>query len=121
MNQDNTWKQTISFYEDLLAEGWDIKPQLELVKELAKTDSAKSFYPSISHSILCLSAQESYEEGQMLPMISIDYRGDLIFKIQFWKRPARTHDVITYEVNSTEVRSILEALFLRYKNTENQE
>lgn len=113
MNQSDMWKQTISFYEDLLEKNWDVKPQIELIKEIAETDYSKSFYPTTSHDILCLSTQDSYIKSQDFPMISIQYIGNQLFKIKFWEKPTRTHNVVTYDVPITGALSLLKSLFLR--------
>jgi len=45
------WSLTISFYERLVSEGYDLQPMRKLVREIAETKYARLFYPT--HFILC--------------------------------------------------------------------
>jgi len=109
------WDETISFYENLVTERCELAPLLSLVKKIARTDYSKVFYPSTSHDDLCISSGATYLERQDVPMITIQYTGEQFFKIQFWSKPTRTHDAVTYKCNSSESWSLLEALFTRLK------
>lgn len=115
MNRQEMWIETISFYENLVTKGYDIEPLLSLVKKIAQTDYSKVFYPSTSHDDLCISSGATYLERQDVPMITVRYVGKQFFKIQFWSKPTRTHDVVSYKCSSAENWSLLEALFTRLK------
>jgi len=94
---------------------YDLSPQLDLVKRIVVSEYADTLYPFTSHWALCISTAADVVGRENVPMICIEYRGNSSFRVEYWSRPGRSHDLQREECEASRVWPILESLFLRLK------
>lgn len=92
------WNAIAPFYRDLIDHyGWQQRPMLDLVEELACLSWTQSVYPSTSHHFLCLSLHERWEDSREAPLVGIGYSGDEeAFRVDFLHRRAGTSSTETH-------------------------
>lgn len=110
------WQIVSDSYEEWIEAGHDMKPQLDLVRQIAYSKYAEEFYPSTSMATLNISNFEHYADQIKNPSISVSYSRDQIFKITFSENPLHTHKIEKFECHQSQIFSLLESLFLRMKS-----
>lgn len=107
------WSHVIVYYEELLQEGSNILPQLELAKQIAASEYAETIYPVSYVHALNLSKTADYQDSLKKPSISIIYKRNNEFEISYLPNLMQTHNITNYTCHPSEVWSLLESLFLR--------
>ena len=113
MSETERWQWIIRSYEEWIEAGHDMKPQLDLVKQIAVSKYAAEFYPSTSMATLDISKFENHFDQIKNPSISINYSGDQFFKITYSENPSQTHNLEKFQCHQSQIFSLLESLFLR--------
>ena len=114
------WQRIINSYQEWIDAGHNIKPQLDLVEQIAKSKYAEEFYPCTSIATLIISNFENYADQIKNPSISVNFSENQSFKISFSENPSQTHKTEKFKCHQSQVFSLLESLFLRMKKHKNQ-
>lgn len=113
---DQRWQQIISFYETFDDNRYDLEPQIEIVKQIAKSEYAAELYPFTSHGILCLSTAKDEKSGLNVPMLCVGYSSDQqTFLVEYWSRPLASHDLSSRKCNAADIWRLLESLLIQLK------
>ena len=114
------WQWIINSYQEWIDAGHNMKLQLDLVEQIAKSKYAEEFYPCTSIATLIISHFETYADQNKNPSISVNFVGNQIFKITFSENPSQTHKIEKFECHQSQAFSLLESLFLRMKSSKSE-
>ena len=92
-----------------------MKPQLNLVKRLAKSKYALEFYPGTSMATLTISNFEEHTKQMETPSVSVSFLGKQSFEVTYLDNPSQNHKIVKYRCHQSQVFSLLESLFIRMK------
>lgn len=109
------WKSVSNFYRGLIEQGQDLMPQARLVDQLGSSEYGLYFHPTLSHGSLCLSSASDYDESQRHPMISITYKGDQKFEVEYWKKPTVAKGRTKRVYEEQQLWEALKSYFVRYE------
>ena len=115
MVNSGRWDFIIKHYEQLIAEGLDFSPQLNVVQKIAISDYRESLFPTLSHNALNISRVENFHGSFEYPSICIRYIGEERFKISYSPNLKQTYNISKNICYFRDVWSYLESLFLRQK------
>lgn len=114
------WQWIISSYEEWIQAGHDMKPQLDLVKQIAVSKYAGEFYPATSMATLIISNFENYADQIKNPSISVKFLKNQSFEISYSENSSQTHKLEKFKCHQSQVFSLLESSFLRMKFGKNE-
>lgn len=115
MENKSSWDYVINHYEELIGNGFDLAPQLNIVNKIVDSDYFDSLFPTLSHDAITISRIEGYFESIDYPSIGIQYLGQEKFKIIYLQNLNQTNNMSKSICHSKDVWSLLESLFLRLK------
>ncbi len=109
------WQQVIIHYEQLISEGFDFVPQLDIARKIVDSNYVESLFPTLSHDALNISRVKDFYLSFDHPSICIQYVGNKKFKVSYSPKLNQTHDLSKHTCCYENLWSYLESLFLRQK------